>query len=78
MGGFLEDLAENGEEGVIKMIIGNKSDLDDKREITTEEAMEFAKNNEIAYIETSAKSGNNVNVAFEKLIEGNKKKNLFF
>ena len=39
------------------MLIGNKSDLVDKREVTQEEIEKFAKDNHIMYFETSAKIG---------------------
>ena len=50
-------------------MIGNKSDITDKREITTEEANAFAKDKGIVYIETSAKTAKNVDKAFETVAE---------
>ena len=54
-------------EDPIKLLIGNKSDLDDQREVTKVEAMEFAKRHNILYMETSAHSGDEVEYAFEVL-----------
>ena len=45
------------------MLVGSKMDQDE-RVITTEEANEFAKENQLLYSETSAKSGENVEEAF--------------
>lgn len=57
------------------MAIGNKYDLVKEnpgdRQITTQEAEDFARKCEILYNETSAKTGHNVKEAFESLIEGN-------
>ena len=46
------------------ILIGNKSDLVDSREITRAEAENFAKMNKMVYWETSAKEGNNVEEVF--------------
>jgi Ras-related protein Rab-2A len=42
------------------MLIGNKSDLDSKREVTREEGEKFAKENGLIFMETSAKTAQNV------------------
>ena len=42
------------------MLIGNKSDLDHRRAVTTEEGDRFAKENDLVFLETSAKSAHNV------------------
>lgn len=61
------------------ILLGNKSDLVDKRVVSRQEALEFAKKNDFSYLETSAKTGGQVHEAFAlasyKLIEneGNKK-----
>ena len=39
------------------ILVGCKSDLTDKREVPPEEANRFAEFNEMAFIETSAKTG---------------------
>ena len=46
------------------VIIGNKAD-EHNREVTTEEGKEFATLNDALYIETSAKTGLNINRLFE-------------
>lgn len=48
----------------IVIIIGNKVDLVDQRVVETEEAVELARNLGCTYFETSAKTGENVAVAF--------------
>ena len=46
------------------MVIGNKTDLKDLREISKAEVEQFAKSHKIEYIETSAKENVNVREAF--------------
>ena len=46
------------------LIVGHKSDRDDERQVTTREGKMFAESNGLRYIETSAKSGQNVEEAF--------------
>jgi len=51
-----------------KLLVGNKSDLDASREVSTERAEQFCRDYGMDMLETSAKSGENVLKAFEKLI----------
>lgn len=51
------------------ILIGNKSDLVDERVIPTDEGQRFAKERGLAYMETSAKTASNVNLAFDRLVE---------
>jgi len=46
------------------MLIGNKSDLDPRRQVSTEEGERFAKENGLIFMETSAKTAFNVEEAF--------------
>ncbi len=52
------------------MLIGNKTDLKDMREVSTDEAKKFAQKNKLLYIETSALDGNNIKEAFDMLVNG--------
>mmetsp|Transcript_2592 Transcript_2592/g.3671 ORF Transcript_2592/g.3671 Transcript_2592/m.3671 type:complete len:229 (+) Transcript_2592:163-849(+) len=51
-----------------KLLVGNKCDLEDKREVPRQKAEEFCIEFGMEMLETSAKSGENVLKAFEKLI----------
>jgi GTPase SAR1 family protein len=42
------------------MLIGNKCDLDARRQVSTEEGERFAKENGLIFLETSAKTAFNV------------------
>ena len=69
---WLEDLKNNSDDidNLFIFLVGNKSDLEEKREVSVEEANEFAKNKKLPYLEVSAKSGKNVKEVFEKTIKG--------
>ena len=51
------------------IMVGNKSDLIDQRKISEEEAINYAKEQKIEYIETSCKTGENVKKAVTILCE---------
>jgi len=65
---WLREVREGSEEDIIIMLIGNKLDLTEERQVPQEIATTYAANNRLAYLETSAKDGENVGVAFEGLI----------
>ena len=49
------------------MLVGNKIDLVDERQVTTEEGQALAQELGLTYIETSAKDGTNISDAFKML-----------
>lgn len=60
-----------GERGndVIIVLVGNKTDLNDKREVTSAQGEEEAKKNGLMFIETSAKAGHNVKALFRRIAQ---------
>ncbi len=54
-------------EGVQRVLIGNKADLQQQRKVDAQQAWELAKNLGVAYFETSAKDGQGVDEAFLQL-----------
>ncbi|SPC66534.1 probable YPT6 - GTP-binding protein of the rab family [Ustilago sp. UG-2017b] len=60
--------AERGND-VIIVLVGNKTDLSDKRQVTTDEAEKKAQEFNVMFIETSAKAGHNVKVLFKKIAQ---------
>ena len=65
---WYSELKSNSDEKIYTMLLGNKSDLEENREVSIEEAEKKAKNFNIAFMETSAYNGNNINKAFNELI----------
>ena len=57
-------------EGVMKLLVGNKSDLRHVRAVATEEAVAFAQKHNLAFMETSALDSTHVNEAFHKILTG--------
>merc|ERR1712154_617290 len=49
------------------LLIGNKSDLSNKREVSYDAAKSFAEELDIEYIETSAKESYNIDMAFHRM-----------
>lgn len=45
---------------MVTVLVGNKVDMEAKRAVTVEEAKQFAQENGLIYIETSAKTAANV------------------
>lgn len=50
------------------ILVGNKSDLEDKRQVSQSEAQQFAENMGVQYVETSAKTRSNVDKVFFDLL----------
>lgn len=65
---WLTELRENADENVAVGLIGNKSDLTHLRAVPTEEAKNYARENQLLFTETSALNAENVDQAFRELI----------
>ena len=61
---WLEEVKANSSKSICVILIGNKKDLEDKRQVTYEEGETFAKENGLMFLETSAKTAYNVVEAF--------------
>ena len=72
---WINDLKAAADKKLSIIIIGNKCDLEDQRQVTKEQGEEKAKTNEVAFMETSAFSGENLDKAFEKMMNEVFKKN---
>ena len=66
---WMNGIKEECSADIPMILVGNKLDLEDKRVIDKERAMEFAKNEKLEYIETSSKTGENINKALSLIIE---------
>lgn len=66
---WIDDVrAERGND-VIIVLVGNKTDLNDKREVTTQQGEDEAKKNNLMFVETSAKLGHNVKTLFKRIAQ---------
>lgn len=61
---WIEDVRTERGQDVIIMLVGNKTDLGDKRQVSYEEGQTMAKELNVMFIETSAKAGANVKKLF--------------
>ena len=65
---WFKDLTNVKKEEVIFAVVGNKIDLDDKKEVNSGDGENYAKENGFIFAEVSAKSGEGINDLFEKQI----------
>ena len=61
---WLEEVKMNSSRSICIILIGNKKDLEEKRQVSYEEGENFAKENGLMFLETSAKTAYNVVEAF--------------
>ena len=68
---WMQQSRDNGDEGLITILIGNKNDLGDSgvRQVEIEEGKKFAEENKMMFMETSAKENINIEKAFQILVE---------
>ena len=66
---WIEDCKLNSPKSVFIILVGNKSDLEEDRQVTTEEGEEFANRYGIRFFETSAKNSININEIFSESVE---------
>ena len=66
---WIQDLNLNSDKNITLLLIGNKKDLADKREVTTEEGEEKAKSFGLAFLETSALTGENIDKVFDYILK---------
>lgn len=66
---WMKAVEENAPEGCVFVLMGNKRDREDKREVSYRDGFEFAQANGIQFCETSAKDSTNISQAFQQLTQ---------
>jgi len=66
---WLQEIDRYASDGVNKLLVGNKSDLVNKKVVDANEARGFAEQLKIPFLETSAKSAKNVDQAFTTMAQ---------
>ena len=65
---WLNSIKEHADPNVIKILVGNKCDLESERKVSYEEANTLAKENNMHYYDTSAKNDMNIDAFMDDLI----------
>jgi len=65
MESWLAEAQRNAVDNAVILLVGNKTDLNHRRQVSTEEGQQFAKKHHIKFIETSAKTASNIDSAFD-------------
>ena len=66
---WVEECKNNGPSTTTLVLVGNKIDLEDKRQVTYEEGEDFANRNNMQFYETSALNGTNIDKLFNDTVE---------
>ncbi|KAH6768852.1 RAB GTPase-like protein A5A [Perilla frutescens var. frutescens] len=69
VGRWLNELHTHSDMNVVTILVGNKSDLKDGREVTTAEGKSLAEAQGLFFIETSALDSSNVAAAFQTVVK---------
>ncbi|XP_064950450.1 ras-related protein RHN1-like [Musa acuminata AAA Group] len=64
---WVQELQKQGNPSMVTALVGNKCDLEEKREVLTEEPRTYAEENGLFFMETSAKTAINVNDIFYEI-----------
>ena len=71
---WITEIEKYSQAGVCKILVGNKCDMEDRRQVTYEEGKEFAAQFGMPFLETSAKATQRVEEAFDTMTKEIKEK----
>ncbi|KAK6147927.1 hypothetical protein DH2020_018839 [Rehmannia glutinosa] len=66
---WVKELQKHGSPDIVMALVGNKADLQEKREVPVQDGIDYAEKNGMFFIETSAKTADNINQLFEVGLE---------
>mmetsp|Transcript_10667 Transcript_10667/g.10780 ORF Transcript_10667/g.10780 Transcript_10667/m.10780 type:complete len:180 (-) Transcript_10667:120-659(-) len=66
---WLESIYQHADPNIVKVMVGNKLDLEDERKVSREEAKALADQHKMNYYETSAKLNKNIDELIQYLME---------
>ncbi|EXB37023.1 Ras-related protein Rab5 [Morus notabilis] len=64
---WIQELQRQGNPNLVMFLAANKADLEEKRKVGAEEGEQYAKENGLFFLETSAKTAQNVNELFYEI-----------
>lgn len=64
LGRWLDEVKEHGTPHTVVMLIGNKADMESRRQVSYAEGQAFAEKHGLVFLETSAKTATNIEEAF--------------
>ena len=64
---WMQEIEKFAASSVDKLLVGNKCDLEEKREVAFDEGQELAKQFNVPFLEVSAKNSTNIEETFTKM-----------
>ncbi|CAN0910560.1 Ras-related protein RABF1 [Linum grandiflorum] len=64
---WAKELQKHGSPDIVLALVGNKADLHEKREVPTQDGIEYAEKNGMFFIEASAKTADNITQLFQEI-----------